>query len=497
MKNDEFEGKIDAKGEFELYRSFWAKLKEVVSAPEVSRRLVEAVGKKRRLDWYSIRDYDLGVKREDELVTDFPRDGDIVLVIECENQTEGQTFIKFNSPNSDAFDLAKYRKLRHNFSNLYLTNAASPGHTLYLLLGRGDWDIERHHPEEEIMAINADTVDSIHASASREAEKLIALGSDGFFPDNCVRNIQHEIEAELPDSPVKGDIFIATDTGKLYYCYTDGTWTEVPSGADYVAKALFDANTILAANADNTPLALTIAEQRLVGRITGGNIAALTAAQIRTLINVENGAAADQVASEVSFTPAGNIVANEVQAAIEELDTEKLANIIEDTSPQLGGDLDAQNHSINNLLGIGAVPISAAQWAALGTYEEGTWTPLLEFGGASVGMVYGAHPGYYAKIGRMVTLTGYIRLTAKGTSTGIVSITGLPFTVLNNVGAFSIPSLRMNKITFANMIYGMANINSTMIYIYEVTEAGVETSLTEGDFVDDSEIMLTITYFIN
>lgn len=45
----------------------------------------------------------------------------------------------------------------------------------------------------------------------------------------------------------------------------------------------WDANTILAANSDNTPLALTIPEQRLVGRITAGNITALTPAQIKTL----------------------------------------------------------------------------------------------------------------------------------------------------------------------------------------------------------------------
>lgn len=360
MDNNDFEGKIDGKGELELYRSFWDRLKEAVSAPEVSRRLVKAVGKKKRLDWYSIRNYDLSEKRDDELITDFPRNGDIVLVLECENQTEGETFIKFNSPNSDAFDLAKYRKLRHNFSNLYLTNKATEDKkTLYLLFARGDWDIERHHPEEEIMAINADTVDSIHASASAEANKLIALGSDAKFPDGVVRNIQSEIYANRPGSPVVGDMFIATDTGQILICFTAGAWTDItistaadvsftPAGdivatdvqaaieeldTEKLAKALFDANTILAANADNTPLALTIAEQRLVGRITGGNIAALTAAQVRTLLNVADGA---------------------------------IANLVEDTSPQLAANLDAQNHSINNLLGIGATPISAAQWGYLG-----------------------------------------------------------------------------------------------------------------------------------
>lgn len=56
--------------------------------------------------------------------------------------------------------------------------------------------------------------------------------------------------------------------------------------AAYVAKALFNAHTIIAATTDDVPAALTVAEQTLVGRITGGNITALTAAQVRTLLSV-------------------------------------------------------------------------------------------------------------------------------------------------------------------------------------------------------------------
>jgi hypothetical protein len=55
---------------------------------------------------------------------------------------------------------------------------------------------------------------------------------------------------------------------------------------DAARKDTFDAQSILAAVSDNVPAALTVAEQRLIGRITGGDIAALTAAQIRTLISV-------------------------------------------------------------------------------------------------------------------------------------------------------------------------------------------------------------------
>lgn len=63
-------------------------------------------------------------------------------------------------------------------------------------------------------------------------------------------------------------------------------------------------------------------------------------------------------ADSVTFDPAGNIAATDVQAAIEELDSEKsgtghthsyLANIVEDTTPQLGGNLDLNSNVITGL----------------------------------------------------------------------------------------------------------------------------------------------------
>jgi len=56
------------------------------------------------------------------------------------------------------------------------------------------------------------------------------------------------------------------------------------TATNYVTKALFDANTILAANTDNTPAALTVGEQTIVGRKTSGNIAALTAAEAMNIM---------------------------------------------------------------------------------------------------------------------------------------------------------------------------------------------------------------------
>lgn len=50
------------------------------------------------------------------------------------------------------------------------------------------------------------------------------------------------------------------------------TWKKLAFEEDVVTQALFDANSILAADVDDTPAALVVAEQEVVGRLTGGSI---------------------------------------------------------------------------------------------------------------------------------------------------------------------------------------------------------------------------------
>ena len=59
----------------------------------------------------------------------------------------------------------------------------------------------------------------------------------------------------------------------------DGKAVTAQATADAaVSKATYDAHSVLAATIDDTPAAVTVAEQTLLGRKTGGNIAALTVA---------------------------------------------------------------------------------------------------------------------------------------------------------------------------------------------------------------------------
>lgn len=94
--------------------------------------------------------------------------------------------------------------------------------------------------------------------------------------------VKRGADASLPTLNA-GEPGFSTDTHDLYV--GDGA-----NNHEILMHHLFDANTILKADADNTPDALTVAEQTILGRITAGVISALTPAQVRTLLNVADGA---------------------------------------------------------------------------------------------------------------------------------------------------------------------------------------------------------------
>ena len=64
-----------------------------------------------------------------------------------------------------------------------------------------------------------------------------------------------------------------------------------------------------------------------------------------------------------------------------------LNNIVEDTSPQLGGNLDFTGKDASGIghLGFLATQSASAGANALDDYEEGSWTPVLSFAGNCVG----------------------------------------------------------------------------------------------------------------
>jgi len=133
----------------------------------------------------------------------------------------------------------------------------------------------------------------------------------------------------------------------------------------------------------------------------------------------------------------------------------------------------------------------------LDDYEEGTWTPNLTGDGGGSGQTYTAQTGTYTKVGRVVTVGFYINLSAKGTITGNVIISNLPFTVLNSgsiVYGGALPywlALAVNH----NVIGIYANTNSTNIYFWGSTgTASTPPILTTTDIANTTRFWGSVTY---
>lgn len=148
---------------------------------------------------------------------------------------------------------------------------------------------------------------------------------------------------------------------------------------------------------------------------------------------------------------------------------------------------------------LGQIVFPASQNASadvntLDDYEEGTWTPDLQFGEAKAGITYGTQAGYYTKIGNIVTVSGKIVLTSKGTSTGRARIYGLPFTLVNDLGGESTVALYLNRVTFANAPEASLFLNTNYAGLYEITEAGTVAELFNTDFANDSLVRVHVVY---
>lgn len=122
----------------------------------------------------------------------------------------------------------------------------------------------------------------------------------------------------------RGDVAIRTDAGKSFILSTDspGTladWKELTAAGAVtsvngqtgavsglatdtavVPKSLFDANTILVADTDDTPVALSIPASRFIGRKASGGIAPLTGAEAQALL--------PGVAGDTAFDAKGDLI---------------------------------------------------------------------------------------------------------------------------------------------------------------------------------------------
>jgi hypothetical protein len=143
-----------------------------------------------------------------------------------------------------------------------------------------------------------------------------------------------------------------------------------------------------------------------------------------------------------------------------------------------------------------ATQVASASANNLDDYEEGTWTMGVSFGGASVGVTYSANTGTYTKIGRQVTVNGFVFLSSKGSSIGSAKITGLPFNIGNTLGNYNATSLRFENISFTNQFQGFGEVPTTNIVLEQITVLGTSSPITDANFANNSTVLISATYFV-
>lgn len=136
----------------------------------------------------------------------------------------------------------------------------------------------------------------------------------------------------------------------------------------------------------------------------------------------------------------------------------------------------------------------------LDDYEEGTWTPSITLTSGSVALNATLTKAAYTKIGRSVSVTGYIYIDTVNIPSGEVRVLGLPFAPAGSGVSYE---FRASGSARANGLQASATTATTLVlypgdaslYI-EKFAAGVIGQLG-ADLKADSTFILSATYMTN
>ena len=136
--------------------------------------------------------------------------------------------------------------------------------------------------------------------------------------------------------------------------------------------------------------------------------------------------------------------------------------------------------------------LSAATDKKMAPFVTGTWTPALNFGGATTGITYTTQSGNYVRMGNLVYVNFSITLSSKGSATGAATITGLPF-----AGGGVAPGMSIryysNLASIAGSPFGW--IGTSTINLVQMG-AATPSALTDANFANNSRLDMWGVYYV-
>jgi hypothetical protein len=128
---------------------------------------------------------------------------------------------------------------------------------------------------------------------------------------------------------------------------------------------------------------------------------------------------------------------------------------------------------------------------------ETTFTPALEFGGATTGITYSSQGGRYARFGKRVFFHIRLVLSSKGSASGNATVSGLPFAAAGGLGVQLVhfmPTASFTGLTGATAAT-IANTTS-VIDLRQLGSTGL-SGLTEANFTDTSAFSISGFYEVS
>ena len=133
----------------------------------------------------------------------------------------------------------------------------------------------------------------------------------------------------------------------------------------------------------------------------------------------------------------------------------------------------------------------------LDDYEEGTFTPEVDFSTTSPTSGATSGTGSYVKIGQKATVWGTVTNFNVTGAVGNINITGLPFTAKANASLILyVGTIRTSQVNIANSyLCSEVRDEESFVRIMEMISSADAAELTAGDFTDGtSDIFFTLTY---
>ena len=145
-----------------------------------------------------------------------------------------------------------------------------------------------------------------------------------------------------------------------------------------------------------------------------------------------------------------------------------------------------------------ATQVASANANTLDDYEEGTWTPTWTPASGS-GATVNVADGFYTKVGNMVTVVFRLGTNGHGTSSGNITIGGLPFaasSTTNNQGVIC-GGLAANMVIVAGQnLVGQLNTGATTINpVLWKASTGTQT-ITATEWGVSGVIWFSGSYFV-